>query len=1546
MAELIRTFTQGKMNKDLDERLVPNGQYRDALNINMSGSEGSDSGVLKNVKGNLELKYKSLNASTGVYTEWTSNYINDAMQNPICIGSIAESVSEKIYWFIASDNISAIAEYDKNNDLVKPILVDTQNILKFSEDYLITGVNIIEDLLFWTDNQKEPKSINIKDWQNSTPDFATHSQIYGRAFIERDVVVIKPAPLTQPSLTLSKDLGVGSTNTTAVFNFVEVLEPPVVPGTIGGSIPIGNSVSINLGSPINVLAGDTLNFTCDTPSSEGYDPVDDDGNKDVYTFTVSVVSMTSGGTVLNGIMQSGTAELVSGSFDYEVSTAGEKTLFDLKFPRFGYRYKYKSEQYSPFSPFSEVAFLPSNFEYNSANGYNLGMINSVKRIILGGFDSPVPADVVELDILYKEDNSTSVYKVESLSPEELSINYVEHKITNNNNSTVSFTFTNTKQNEQQVSVFPTQTISIIAAENTLSPPTLLDVVIVSTDLGTVFEVVSELIYSLLPSNQILRPWDNVPRQAQSQEAISNRIIYGNYLQNYNVSSKIKFDPANTLVSRTPIVNVNDPFKSIKSLRTYQVGIVYKDKYGRETPVFTDPSGVIDVTNSLSDTANSLNIKIATPSPKNPDGSEMFDAFKIFIKDPAAEYYNAVADRLYESEDGESVWISMPSAETNKIAEGEFIVLKKKNDAPIAVKDYPNNKFKVLSKQNEAPAELVKTTRNISSLNYAFNEQFGTGDTATYKIAGATPVPGYSQFFIKGQEGQDGVPDATLAFWAVGNKIRFTDRVSTTQYYEIASVDTDPYGDTELRVTITTPFTTDVNFLYEDPSASNSPLVSVSGNTIEIANETEILGKGQFEGRFFIRLQKTPTLIANFVSDTDLIPAATTIVTTDYTGGGRYLLYSGGGGVLQNSTGGQIGSGTRLSNSVSRNSGGLNTPHPNDTGEFGSLWQIPYQPGEWWDFVFERKLTSRGSSSFGRAYKVGSKIRFSTHPAVYEIKFIYEFTQISGSSYVRSFTRLDRPLEASISPFQIGALGSPGNGVFVDGVEIFDGTGEPFVTIDILKPAEVDEINSSEPAIFETEPAERVDLDIYYEISDAIPIAQYNDLHSSPWFNCYSFGNGIESNRIRDDYNASYIQTGTKANAVLDMPYKEERLSNNLIFSGIFNSTSGFNRLNQFIQAEAITKTLDPQSGPIQKLFARETDLLAFCEDKVVKILADKDAIYNANGNSQLTASNNVLGQAIIPSSFGMFGIGKHPESFAAYGYRAYFTDGPKGKVLRLSADGVTPISNYGMDDFFQDNLPLNNKIIGFYDNSNGTYNVSLNSLDSESSAEYGSNTTISFDESANGWSSRKSYVPENGVSIDTKLYSFKNGLIWEHDKNSLYNNFYGSQYNSYLTLLFNEEFNSVKGFKTINYTGSESKENIYNIASPGYAGIDYSLSQIETIKSNGGPSPTSVTPTAGWWVSQAKTNLESGNVPEFINKEGKYFNYIRGEATSISNVSTEDFSVQGIGRASNITGDVAQSLFNVRIFADPDCFSTATLTYNLTTEVGILNNADTTTPNV
>jgi hypothetical protein len=189
-----------------------------------------------------------------------------------------------------------------------------------------------------------------------------------------------------------------------------------------------------------------------------------------------------------------------------------------------------------------------------------------------------------------------------------------------------------------------------------------------------------------------------------------------------------------------------------------------------------------------------------------------------------------------------------------------------------------------------------------------------------------------------------------------------------------------------------------------------------------------------------------------------------------------------------------------------------------------------------------------------------------------------------------------------------------------------------------------------------------------------------------WHNCFAFGNGVESNRIRDSFNKVYITNGVKASTTLDKELREEHRKHGLIYSGIYNSNSGVNNLNQFIMAEKITKDLPPSYGSIQKLYSRNSDLVTFCEDRVIQIFADKDALYNADGDINLVSSNAVLGQA-QPFS-GEYGISTNPESFASEAYRAYFTDRVRGAVLRLSMDGLTAISDHGMKDWFRDNLSL------------------------------------------------------------------------------------------------------------------------------------------------------------------------------------------------------------------------------------------------------------------
>ena len=496
------------------------------------------------------------------------------------------------------------------------------------------------------------------------------------------------------------------------------------------------------------------------------------------------------------------------------------------------------------------------------------------------------------------------------------------------------------------------------------------------------------------------------------------------------------------------------------------------------------------------------------------------------------------------------------------------------------------------------------------------------------------------------------------------------------------------------------------------------------------------------------------------------------------------------------------------------------------------------------------------------------------------------------------------------------------------------------------------------------------------------------LRSLSYFNCYSFSNGVESNRIRDDYNAVTIDKGVKASMPLAEGYEQERKASSLIFSGIYNSTSGVNRTNQFIQAEPITKDLNPVNGSIQKLFARDTDLITFCENKVFKILAKKDALFNADGNTNVTSNAAVLGQS-IPFT-GEYGISTDPESFASQSYRVYFSDKSRGAILRLSRDGLTPISDKGMKDWFKDNLWGAKKIIGSYDDRKDQYNVTLETADQNG---YEKAYTLSWVEDKKGWVSFKSFIQQDGLSHKNIYYTFANSNffnatedpwgvfygsgtnlaeMWQHNfdirftrpvqilgasagtagvtvndsmenvilvgmnaigdgipidtivnevdcngvscdltlSNNCWievnqtidfsiprNNFYNNQHYSMVKTLFNKDQGNVKRFKTLNYEGSQSKvippnetpdvNNNYTLYN--WQGQPMSTNSMQIIRDNYAKN--------GWYANSLLTDLQTGSVKEFVDKEHKWFDYIRGkEEAGIGDVlDTGDFSSQGLG---------------------------------------------------
>ena len=295
---------------------------------------------------------------------------------------------------------------------------------------------------------------------------------------------------------------------------------------------------------------------------------------------------------------------------------------------------------------------------------------------------------------------------------------------------------------------------------------------------------------------------------------------------------------------------------------------------------------------------------------------------------------------------------------------------------------------------------------------------------------------------------------------------------------------------------------------------------------------------------------------------------------------------------------------------------------------------------------------------------------------------------------------------------------------------------------------------------------------------------------------------IEESRIRGGYNNDTVDFGVKAYLVEDEIAQSNKLSS-LIHSGIFNSRTGINQTNQFSVAEDITRSLDPANGSIQKLYAEDTNLIIFQENKVSKSLIDKDAIYSAEGNASVTSRNLVIGQNVAFA--GEYGISKDPESFAVNGYRKYFTDRDQNVVCRLSMDGISIISNFGMTDFFRDKLATakTKGIVGGWDAHNKQYVLSIDSkLRSSEGTSY---STLSFDETVKGWTSLFDYNPTQIVSINNNYYTTNRGKIYKHYELPVAStdrgNFYGVTYNSNVTFVFNGNPSMIKNFQTINYEG-------------------------------------------------------------------------------------------------------------------------------------------------
>ena len=499
MAQARNTFIRSKLNKDLDARLLPQGEYRDAFNIQVSKSEGSTVGSLENVLGNYNvLNIDTLTGSSGL----------------ACIGEVCNDSDGFTYLFLTDNNTSTykvnaknfIIRYDVSGEGVSSanVLV-TGAFLNFSTDFKIYGANILEGLLFWTDNYNQPRVINTALAEASVTHYQTEDQISVAKYNPFQAIELWESLVSGEAEATMRDVtskfypngGSGTVSvaytggTTIVLTNVDgnLINPDTLTGFPG--TPYGAGAIFSYVNP----TGEIVNTTQRIQSIAFTEP----GTPAVPTWTIELDGST--GVVLD----LGQEAIFNANQYYDSTFAGDPDYLESLFARFSYRFKFEDNEYSVFAPFTQTAFIPKqdgyflytpNYlgdpvqEYNGLqeiNDQDSAYASTIVRFVENKTDKiklriPLPSPgntlrndfkIKELDILFKESDGIAVRTIDTISIEDI--------------------------------------------ETGAGASSIFD-----------YEYLSKKPYKTLPSSNLTRVYDKIPVRAFSQEVASNRIVYGNF----------------------------------------------------------------------------------------------------------------------------------------------------------------------------------------------------------------------------------------------------------------------------------------------------------------------------------------------------------------------------------------------------------------------------------------------------------------------------------------------------------------------------------------------------------------------------------------------------------------------------------------------------------------------------------------------------------------------------------------------------------------------------------------------------------------------------------------------------------------------------------------------------------------------------------------------------------------------------------------------------------------------------------------------------------
>ena len=1216
MANIQRNFIAGRMNKSLDERLVPNGEYINAFNVRLGSTEDSEIGAVENSKGNVPLTALQYVDGTPLSSEAR------------CIGAFEDGANLAIYWFVhdpaftqgATGKLDLIVSFDvETGELIYHVIsIDDGNgintTLNFNSKYLVTAVNKIDNLVFFTDNYNPPRVINInKNYGDPRPAVLVDD------FNKDDILVIRKPPTSAPTINLYYVSSITdgylqdkflcfayrykyeNNEYSAISQFTE---PTFTPSVFNFSV---NSY-LNEGM---VNQNNALTITYNTGSSKVTDI--QLVFKEADSNTIKVIENIN--KKQNGFGSNETRESTPFTNRKIFTVLPDSEILRLydNVPQLAKAQTLMGNRLV-YGNYFEGYDLITSFGGKVDFQYNLNLLSEEIDLITfpvnqglglysidyGATGNPPPINID--DSVINVDMSSVVafgskLKTGTVISFSFGFQYSTSVVAQGGPPAAASTgnyFVNWSYTLQQDFDSVYDLVNSTDFYEKIGSPTTIQTVANAANGNTLTDVFNLALPQSFDSNYTNLIQTGVTSTTDVPAVtVGQPIIRTDYSENSNtfglqILAAVYEDPVSNgylfvyhrLTDATVIFQSTQTAKSLHSNRGYEIGMVYMDDFNRASTAQVSPLNSVNLPCSVSSSKNSIQVNI----PPTQLAPYWATKYKFVIKPTATDYQTIYSNIVYRESGTGASYFLLDGENANKVESGDSLIVKSDARGPISRCAIAT----VLEKEPKASGFIDVfdaagneievfggTYMKINASNFAAVES----NDAIVSVPEKKAICREDTFY----------PVVAFPFFTA------TNQSATTPVYDVYDV---PVG---TRITMRVEFQRNggsavvgstcqrQNYILEkDFTASRSYTNMIDWFNGDNVDQTLDEGIGDTTGSVEIETE--------YISTTNSVAApplgAVNVYTSDKT------------------------SKAEIANA---NLFGATANDPEEIFYFRMFEDTSNQDANGNNLIY--MLVSGGRSCSNTANK-RSELQVSF--TVYRTDSMYVFET--------------KPVDALPD-------------VWYENSKSFDINGDYHL-------GNVQNQTNVQPAIIDT-----------------------------GFANCYTFGNGVESYRIKDSIKEPSFNLGNRVFSTSNEEFKAAHRFADLTYSGVFNDESNVNRLNEFNLGLLNFKPLEETYGDVEKLFARETDILVLQEDKISYVLAGKNLLSDSTGGGVVTSVPEVLGQQI--SRIEQYGISNHPESFAAFGENKYFTDAKRNVVVKLTGTSaqneiLTIISNEGMRSWFRD----------------------------------------------------------------------------------------------------------------------------------------------------------------------------------------------------------------------------------------------------------------------